>query len=125
MSFRDMIAAAQNSPWTKAASAFCLLFIIVYSLIPQTERVNTGLPGKIEHVLAYSVTGLLLGLSIRSERGPLLAAVHLTWLACLLEFLQQWVPGRHARVSDAIVGAAAGALGAVLAALLRRRARLT
>ena len=125
MSFREMIIGAPNSPWTKAASAICLLFIIVYSLIPQTERVNTGLPGKIEHVLAYSVTGLLLGLSIRSKKGPFLAAVHLTWIACLLEVLQQWVPGRHARVSDAIVGAVAGALGAGLAAWLRRRARLT
>src|SRR4029077_10287293 len=87
MSFRELIAAATNSLWTKAASAICLLFIIVYSLIPQSERVNTGFPGSIEHVLAYSLTGLLLGLAIRSKRAPLLAATHLTWLGCLLEFL--------------------------------------
>ena len=54
-----------------------------------------------------------------------MAAVSLTWIACLLEFLQQWAPGRHPRVSDAIVGAVAGALGAGLAAWLRRQARLT
>ena len=122
---RKIIAAAPNSLWSKAASGLCLLFIVIYSLIPEVERVNTGLPGKFEHVLAYSATGLLLGLSIRSEKGPLLAAVNLTWIACLLEFLQQWAPGRHPRVSDAIVSAVAGALGAALAAWLRRRARLT
>ena len=89
-----------------------LLFIVVYSLMPQTERVNTGFPGGIEHVLAYSLTGLLLGLSIRIKKGPFLAATHLTWLSCLLEFLQQWSPGRHPRISDAIISAAAGTLGA-------------
>jgi len=94
----------------------------VYSLIPQTERVNTGFPGGIEHVLAYSLTGLLLGLSIRSKKGPFLAAAHLTWLSCLSEFLQQWSPGRHPRVSDAIISAAAGTLGAAAAAWLRKKA---
>ena len=124
MSFREIIAAATNSLWTKAASAICLLFIIVYSLIPQSERVNTGFPGSIEHVLAYSLTGLLLGLAIRSKRAPLLAATHLTWLGCLLEFLQQWSPGRHPRLSDAVISAVAGAFGAALAAWLRKRAEM-
>ena len=85
-------------------------------------RVTAGLPGKFEHVIAYSVTGLLLGLSIPSKNGPLLAAVNLSWIACLLEFLQQWSPGRHPRVSDAVVGTVAGMLGAGLAAWLRKRA---
>ena len=124
MSVREIIAAAPTSLWTKAASGLCLLFISFYSLIPQTERVETGVPGKLEHVLAYSVTGFLLGLSFRSKKGPLLAVVILSSLASLLEFLQQWAPGRHPRVSDAIVGAGAGALGAVVAAGLRRAARV-
>ena len=122
MSLQEIIIAATGSLWTKATSAVCLLFIVVYSLIPQTERVNTGFPGGIEHALAYSLTGLLLGLSIRSKKGPFLAAAHLTWLSCLLEFLQQWSPGRHPRVSDAIISAAAGTLGAVAAAWLRKKA---
>jgi VanZ family protein len=125
LSFGKLISAAPHSVWTKAASAICLLFIIVYSLIPQTERVNSGFPGKIEHVLAYSVTGLLLGLSFRSEKGPLIAAWILSLMACLLEFLQHWAPGRHPRVSDAVFGAVAGVVGAALAAWLRRRARTT
>jgi len=122
MSLQEIIIAATGSLWTKATSAVCLLFIVVYSLIPQTERVNTGFPGGIEHVLAYSLTGLLLGLSIRSKKGPFLAAAHLTWLSCLLEFLQQWSPGRHPRVSDAIISAAAGTLGAAAAAWLLKKA---
>jgi VanZ family protein len=123
MFFRELTATLTNSLWTKAASGVCLLFIVVYSLIPQAERLGTGIPGEIEHVLAYGVTGLLLGLSFRSEKGPLWAAMHLAWIACLLEVLQQWAPGRHPRLSDAVISAAAGVLGAALAAWLRYYAR--
>jgi hypothetical protein len=51
-----------------------------------------------------------------------LAALNLALLACLLEFLQQWSAGRHPRVSDAVVGALAGMLGAGLSAWLRKDA---
>ena len=122
MSIRDVVSVVTHSAWTKAASGICILLIFVFSLLPQAERVSAGLPGVSEHFIAYSVTGLLLGLSIPGKHGPLLAAVHLTWIACLLEFLQQWSPGRHPRVSDAVVSAVAGMLGAGLAAWLRKRA---
>jgi VanZ family protein len=124
VSLREIIAAITASIWIKAASAICLGFIIVYSLIPQTERINTGMPGISEHLLAYSGTGLLLGLSFRSNRNPLIAAMSLSLLACLLEFLQHWSPGRHSRLSDALISAAAGALGAGVAWWLRHRAKL-
>jgi VanZ family protein len=122
MSPRKIIAVSCGALWTKALSGICLSFIVFYSLIPQTERLSTGIPGKDEHVLAYSVTGLLLGLSFRTSWGPVLAAAILSAQACILEFLQQWAPGRHPRVSDAIVGAAAGALGALGSSCLRRYA---
>jgi VanZ family protein len=118
---REMISAAANSISVRAISGICILFITLYSLIPQSERVGTGLPGKLEHLIAYSVTGFFLGLSIRARNGPLLAAAILSWIACVLEFLQQWAPGRHARVSDAIVSAAAAVIGAAVAARLRKR----
>lgn len=123
MSLREIIAAITASIWIKAASAICLVCIVVYSLIPQTERINTGMPGISEHMLAYSGTGLLLGLSFRSNRGPLIAAISLSLLACVLEVLQHWSPGRHSRLSDAIISAAAGALGAGVAAWLRHYAK--
>jgi VanZ family protein len=72
--------------------------------------------------LAYSVTGLLLGLAMSKRNAPILAALNLALLACLLEFLQQWSAGRHPRVSDAVVGALAGMLGAGLSAWLRKGA---
>ena len=90
--------------------------------MPETERVPTGLPyGKLEHFLT-SVTGLLLGLAMSGRKAPILAALNLALLACLLEVLQQWSAGRHPRVSDAVVGALAGMLGAGLSAWLRKGA---
>ena len=114
----------RRSWWTKAAAAFCVVVIFVGSLLPQDERMFTGLPGKLEHFVAYGLTGLLLGLTISNRNGPALAAVSLTWIACLLEFLQQWSPGRHPRVSDAVVSAAAAMLGASLSAWLLKRAEM-
>ena len=122
MSVQDIASIATRSVWTKLASGICLLLIAVLSLIPQEERVSIGLPGVSEHFIAYSVTGLLLGLSLPGRNGPLLAAVHLAWFAALLEFLQQWSPGRHPRVSDAIISAVAGGLGAAFAAWFRKKA---
>jgi VanZ family protein len=107
-----VIDCARQSGWVKAAAALCVLAICIGSLLPETERVPTGLPGKLEHFLAYSVTGLLLGLAMSGRKAPILAALNLALLACLLEFLQQWSPGRHPRVSDAVVGALAGMLEA-------------
>ena len=118
-----VIDAARQSGLVKAAAALCVLVIIIVSLLPETERVPTGLPdGKLEHFLAYSVTGLLLGLAMSGRKAPILAALNLALLACLLEFLQQWSAGRHPRVSDAVVGALAGMLGAGLSAWLRKGA---
>jgi VanZ family protein len=117
-----VIDTIRYSIWTKAAGALCVLLIFILSLLPQTERLPTGLPGKLEHLIAYGVSGLLLGLSTSSRRGPVLVAATLGLIACLLEFLQQWSPGRHPRLSDAVVGAVAGILGASLSAWLRKGA---
>jgi VanZ family protein len=116
----EAVKAAMGSTWWKAAAGICLALIVVLSLVPQDERVATGLPGKIEHIIAYGVTALLLGLSTTRKNGPALVALNLAWIAGAIEILQLWSPGRHPRVSDAIVGAAAGALGAAVAAWLRR-----
>jgi VanZ family protein len=123
MALWKVIDAARRSGWTKAAGAFCVLLVFVGSLLPETERIPTGLPGQLEHFLAYGVTGLLLGLAISGRNAPILAAANLAIIACLLEFLQQWSTGRHPRVSDAVVSALAGMLGAGLSAWLRKGAQ--
>jgi hypothetical protein len=71
-----VIDAARQSGWVKAAAALCVLAICIGSLLPETERLTTGLPsGKLEHFLAYGVTGLLLGLAMSGRKAPILAAL--------------------------------------------------
>ena len=122
MALWKVIGVARHSAWPKAAGALCVLIVFVASLLPENERITMGLPGKIEHFIAYGVTGLLLGLSAPSRNGAMLAAANLALMACLLEFLQQWSTGRHPRVSDAVVSALAGMLGVGLSAWLRKGA---
>jgi VanZ family protein len=122
MTLWKAIAAARASAWPKAASAICVLIIFVASLLPESERITVGLPGKIEHVIAYGVTGLLLGLAAPSRKEAILAAANLVLMACLLEVLQHWSTGRHPRISDAVVSALAGMLGVGLSAWLRKGA---
>ena len=124
MALWKVIGVARHSAWPKAAGALCVLIVFVASLLPESERITMGLPGKIEHFIAYGVTGLLLGLSAPSRNGAMLAAANLALMACLLEFLQQWSTGRHPRVSDAVVSALAGMLGVGLSAWLRKGAEM-
>ena len=122
MALWKVIGVARHSAWPKAAGALCVLIVFVASLLPENERITMGLPGKIEHFIAYGVTGLLLGLSAPSRNCAMLAAANLALMACLLEFLQQWSTGRHPRLSDAVVSALAGMLGVGLSAWLRKGA---
>ena len=72
----EVINAARQSGWVKAAAALCILAICIGSLLPETERVPTGLSdGKLEHFLAYGVTRLLLGLAISGRNAPIFAAL--------------------------------------------------
>ena len=75
--------------------------------------VRTGLGGKLEHVVAYFVTGIAFMLAYR-YRSPWHVAIALVIYAAVLEAGQLVAPGRNASLYDW----AAGAVGALCAALL-------
>jgi VanZ family protein len=56
------------------------------------------MPPYLEHVAAFGFSGLLFSIGYRSRRALVLLAGIV--FAALLEFLQIWVPGRHARWID-------------------------
>ena len=45
------------------------LTLIVLSLLPGSELPHTGLPGQIEHVIAYCATAVFLGLGYSTARA--------------------------------------------------------
>src|SRR6266550_1110071 len=72
---------------------------LVYLTIgPLSVRPETPLPPYLEHLAAFGISGLLFSIGYRSRRAFVaLAGIGFT---AVLEGLQIWVPGRHARLFD-------------------------
>ena len=102
--------ACRTSGWTLA------LAILILSLVPPSYRVVTEAPHNFEHLAIFLGTGLAFGAGYPGRAFRIAAA--LVIFSGTVELLQQWVPGRHARLSDFLVDATAAGFGAVLAATL-------
>jgi hypothetical protein len=92
------------------------------TLGPARLRPHSDLGQDGEHALAFVLVGLAFGLAYTRYR--LLTAWVAVVLIGLLELLQLWMPGRHARLEDFVVDALAACAGIAVAAgldwLLRR-----
>ena len=78
----------------------------------------TGASHNMEHLAIYLATGLAFAMGYR-DRLPAVAGGLLLFCG-LIEVVQLWVPGRHARLSDFLVDAAAAGLGVAVAAAVTR-----
>jgi VanZ family protein len=83
--------------------------IVVLSLSPASVRPTTGAAHDLEHLLIFVATGMAFALGYPRRFGLLMVA--LPTFAAAIEVAQNWVPGRHARMSDFLVDAAASCLG--------------
>jgi VanZ family protein len=86
--------------------------IVVLSLSPASVRPVTGAAHALEHFLIFLATGMAFGFGY-SHRAGLLMIV-LPTFAGAIEIAQDWIPGRHATVSDFLVDAASSCLGVAL-----------
>jgi hypothetical protein len=91
------------------------------TLGPPQYRPHLGLGQDGEHALAFVLVGLAFGLAYPRRR--LLTAGIAVLLIGLLELLQHWMPGRHARWEDFVVDALAAWAGIAAAAVLERMMR--
>ncbi len=126
MTSPDLVLAWRRlRPWFRAAAWFCLGVIVVLSLVPGSERPQTGYPGKIEHMIAYAGAGLFAALGYERSRSRRTYWALAAALSFLLEYLQHFSPGRSPNILDAVAssfGLTAGmALGASLLALFVSR----
>jgi VanZ family protein len=86
------------------------------TLGPPGFRPHSNLGQDGEHALAFVLIGLAFGLAYKRHR--LLTSVIAVVMIGVLELLQFWVPGRHARFEDFVVDALAACAGfAVVAGL--------
>jgi hypothetical protein len=99
----------------------CVVALIVLSLVPGNERPHTGgLPGQIEHVIAYCGTAALLGLGYPTAKARFGMVAMLALLAAVLEMAQLWVPDRHTRFIDFAASTAGACLGILAMAVVDR-----
>ncbi|MEK9282049.1 MULTISPECIES: VanZ family protein [unclassified Bradyrhizobium] len=84
------------------------------TLGPPGLRPHSDLGQDGEHALAFILIGLAFGLAY-SRRRLAIAAFSVVLIG-LLELMQFWAPGRHARLEDFLVDALTACLGFALAA---------
>jgi VanZ family protein len=86
------------------------------TLGPPNYRPHAALGQNGEHALAFFLVGFAFGLAYRHNRHvTALATVAMTGV---IEILQFWAPGRHARLLDFVVDALAACAGLAMAAAL-------
>jgi VanZ family protein len=100
----------------------CVILLAVLSLTPSEviEVVRTDLPGQIEHMIAYAGSTAIAmggyGLSRGASR-----IIGCFWLyAGILEYLQNFSPGRNPAVEDFAASAVGALCGGVAVVLLWR-----
>jgi VanZ family protein len=86
------------------------------TLGPARLRPHSNLGQDGEHALAFVLIGLAFGFAYPRHR--LLATAVSVAMIGLLELLQLWAPGRHARFEDFAVDALAACVGLAIAAVL-------
>ena len=96
-------------------SAWVLAAAVAFATLgPADLRPRSPFGQDGEHALAFILVGLAFGLAYRQRRFnvSLIAVV----MIGILELLQLWAPGRHARLGDFVVDALAACTGFVVAA---------
>jgi VanZ family protein len=90
------------------------------SFVPAAYRIVTYASQNAEHFAIFFAAAVSFGFGYPNR--PLVSGLVLLIFCAAIELAQQWVPGRHARLSDFVVDAAAVCIGvgtACFAAKLR------
>jgi VanZ family protein len=97
-------------------SAWLLAAAVAFATLgPPELRPHSDLGQDGEHALAFVLVGLAFGLAYMRHR--LLNALIAIVMIGILEILQLWMPGRHARLEDFVVDALTACAGFAIAAV--------
>jgi hypothetical protein len=105
-----MIIVLRIFAWLLAAA------VTFATLGPAQFRPHSSLGQDGEHALAFILVGLAFGLAYPRHR--LLTGAIAVVVIGVIELLQLWAPGRHARLEDFVVDALTACAGMALAAAL-------
>ena len=106
----------------RLAAGACAIAILVLSLVPNSERPDTGMPKELEHFIAYAGAGVFWSLASLSSRQRLIGWIGFAVASGVFEVAQNFVPGRTPSPIDALAstgGLTVGMMcGAFFAAVL-------
>ena len=98
----------------------CVILLAVLSLLPAQDMVRTGIPGELEHFIAYAGSASI-AIAGYGRRGAV-RIIGLFWIyAGILEYLQHFSPGRHPSIVDFAASGLGALFGGVAGAFLVRR----
>ena len=83
--------------------------------------VRTGLPGRLEHFVAYAGSAAIAMAGYGASRGGTQIIGGFWVYAGILEYLQHFSPGRHPAIEDFAASALGALCGGLAIALLWRR----
>jgi VanZ family protein len=95
--------------------------IVVLTVVPPSLRPTTDAPHDVEHAAAFLIVGILFGLAYDGRERIL--SVGAVVFCAIVEVLQLYVPGRHARWIDFVVDAVAALVGVFVGAFGSRALR--
>jgi VanZ family protein len=78
----------------------CVILLAVLSLLPTQAMVRTGLPGRLEHFVAYAGSAAIAMAGYGASRGSMQIIGGFWVYAGILEYLQHFSPGRHPAIED-------------------------
>jgi VanZ family protein len=110
---KKLVLSARIAAW------LAVLIIVVLSVVPGTMRPHVLGNDYAEHFVAYFIAGSLFAIGYRRSRQLLASGVLLATCAGLLEFVQLWIPGRSASISDFEVSTIAAWIGLLAVVLIR------
>ena len=99
----------------------CVILLAILSLLPAQQMVRTGLPGRLEHFVAYAGSAAIAMAGYGVSRGGIQIIGGFWVYAGILEYLQHFSPDRHPSIADFAASALGALCGGLAIALLRRR----
>jgi VanZ family protein len=99
---------------------YCVILLAVLALLPAQNMVRTGMPGELEHFVAYAGSAAIAIVGYR--RTSAVGIIGPFWIyAGILEYLQHFSRGRHPSIADFAASALGALCGGFVAALVARR----
>ena len=102
----------------RTLSWISLTVIVLLTLVPSELRPITILAHNTEHFGIFFITGALFMFAYQIRLGLFLIVAII--VCGFLELLQVYIPGRHARLTDAVVDAMSACIGIAFAWVVLR-----